>query len=598
MNIANTIRKSAGLEKSTIKGGEIISRILAAEGVEAAFGIIDGTYFGMYSTFAEYGISLYTPRHETSALHMAGAYARLTGKLGVAMASNGPGVANALPGVAVEQAEGNRVLLITSSRREGIIYPERGGTFQYFPQVEVISPMAKWSAAVPSADRVAELTRRALRESFSGRPGVVHLDVPESVMNGTYDVDPRWFRDPALSRVQRPLQPAAEDIEAAADLLTRASKPMIHAGSGVVHAGAYEALEAVAEALGAPVTTSWGGRAAIDERSPYSIAMPYVGAVKKARCESDVVLVLGSRLGETDFWAKPPYWAPADRQKLIQVDVDPLAIGNNRPVDVAVQADIGAFLAALAETLRSRRFAPVREGRARWLSSLRKAADNRRAKLDKHLANRSLPMHPAHVATTCNEVFDDDAVLVVDGGNTSIWAHFFYQLRKANTVLGTAKMGMLGAGVSQAVAAKVARPDSEVLCIIGDGAMGFHVQEIETAVRCGLNVTWLVLCDKQWGMVKINQQFSLKPIKTLINKSLSPEETINADLNEIEFDQVARAMGAHGERVADPAGLASAIERCRLSGKPAVIHVDVDPVAHMWAPELKTFKDMHAEPKG
>ncbi|MDP6943138.1 MAG: thiamine pyrophosphate-dependent enzyme, partial [Myxococcota bacterium] len=126
----------------------------------------------------------------------------------------------------------------------------------------------------------------------------------------------------------------------------------------------------------------------------------------------------------------------------------------------------------------------------------------------------------------------------------------------------------------------------------------FHLQEIETAVRCGLNVIWLVLCDKQWGMVKINQQFSLKPIKTLINKSLSPEETINADLNEIEFDQVARAMGAYGERVADPAGLASAIERCRLSGKPAVIHVDVDPVAHMWAPDLKTFKDMHAEPNG
>ena len=134
--------------------------------------------------------------------------------------------------------------------------------------------------------------------------------------------------------------------------------------------------------------------------------------------------------------------------------------------------------------------------------------------------------------------------------------------------------------------------------MIGDGAMGFHLQEVETAVRNGLQIVWLVLCDKQWGMVKINQQFALKPIKTLVKKSLGPDETINADLHEIEFDVVARAMGAHGERVADPGGLENAVRRAIASGKPAVIHVDVDPVAHMWAPNLKDFKDMHAEPRG
>ena len=120
-----------------VPGGEIVARMLAAEGVDTMFGIIDGTYFGLYTSLPTVGIELYTPRHETSALHMAGTYARLTGRLGVAMASNGPGVANALPGVAVEQGEGNRVLLITSARRTGISYPERGGTFQYFDQVGV-----------------------------------------------------------------------------------------------------------------------------------------------------------------------------------------------------------------------------------------------------------------------------------------------------------------------------------------------------------------------------------------------------------------------------------------------------------------------------
>jgi acetolactate synthase-1/2/3 large subunit len=157
-------------------------------------------------------------------------------------------------------------------------------------------------------------------------------------------------------------------------------------------------------------------------------------------------------------------------------------------------------------------------------------------------------------------------------------------------------MGMLGAGVAQALGAQVAHPGRQVYCIIGDGAMGFHPQEIETAVRNQLPVIYLVLCDRQWGMVKMNQQFALRPLKTLVMKSLGPDETINADLGEIEFDALARSMGAHGERVADPRGLADAIRRAQASGRCAVIHVDVDPVEHMWAPNLKTFKDMHQEP--
>ncbi|MGM0577744.1 MAG: thiamine pyrophosphate-binding protein [Myxococcota bacterium] len=589
------VSKLLGRDKA--RGGEIIARILASEGVERAFGIIDGTYFGLYASFEPNGIDLVTPRHETSALHMAGSYARLTGRLGVAIASNGPGVANALPGVAVEQAEGNRVLLITSSRREGIVYPDRGGAFQCFPHVDVIGPMSKWSELVPSVDRLAELTRAALRESFTGRPGVVHLDVPESIMNGTYDVDGSWFRPPETYRVTQPIPPHPEQVTAAAKLLSSAERPMIHAGSGVLHAEAFDEMSTLAELLEAPVTTSWGARAAIDERSRYSVPMPFVATVNRARAESDAVLVLGSRLGETDWWGKAPYWATPDEQKMVQVDLDPSTIGNNRPADVAVQADVKTFLRALIDALRSEGVGS-RETRRPWIDDLRSECASRREDLDEKLDDDRMPMHPAHVAATCRQVFDDDAILVADGGNSVIWAHFFHEVRAPNTLLATAKMGMLGAGCAQVLGAKVARPDKQVYCITGDGAMGFHPQEVETAVRKGLQVIWLVLCDKQWGMVKMNQQFALNPVKTLVKKSLSEEETIHADLGEIAFDDMARSMGAHGERVADPSGLANAIRRSLASGKPAVIHVDVDPVAHMWAPNLKDFKDMHAEPKG
>jgi acetolactate synthase-1/2/3 large subunit len=166
---------------ANVTGGEIIVRMLRDEGVEKIFGIIDGTYFGLYSNCSRYGIQLVTPRHEATAAHMAGAYARMTGRLGVCIASSGPGVANVLAGVPVENAEGNRVLLITSGRRTGITYPDRGGAYQYFNQVGAIKPMAKWSGCAASFARIPELMRRALRLSYKGRPGVVHLDVPENI---------------------------------------------------------------------------------------------------------------------------------------------------------------------------------------------------------------------------------------------------------------------------------------------------------------------------------------------------------------------------------------------------------------------------------
>jgi acetolactate synthase-1/2/3 large subunit len=588
---------AAVLKRNTIKGGEVVTRMLATEGVAKVFGIIDGTYFGMYSSFESHGISLITPRHETCAAHMAGAYARLTGKLGVCIASNGPGVANILPGVAVENAEGNRVLLITSSRRHGIIYPDRGGTFQCFPQVEVTAPMTKWSCAVPSVDRLAEIMRRALRISYTGRPGVVHIDVPEDIMNAGIEPDATWFRSVDQYRSRVPLTPTERQVKTAARMLTSAKRPVIHAGSGIVHAGASDQLHELAELLQAPITTSWAARGALDERRSESVPMHYIDVVNKARTKADLVLILGSRVGETDWWGKAPYWGTPDVQKTIQVDIDAEHLGNIRPVDLGIQADVKEFLRLVIEEVRGASIAHIKTSRRELIDELNRDKAAVRKKLDKHLDDR-IPMSSAHVATTCRKMFDDDAVIVIDGGNTAIWANFFHEVRTPNTVLGTAKMGMLGAGVSQALGAQVAHPRRQVYCVIGDGAMGFHQQEVETAVRNELPVIFLVLCDKQWGMVKMNQQFALKPLKTLVMKSLDSSETINADLSETRFDDLARAMGAHGERVSDPAGLRGAIERSQASGKCSVIHVDVDPVKHMWAPKLKVFKDMHDEPKG
>ena len=580
-----------------ISGGEVLARMLQAEGVEKVFGIIDGTYFGFYSSLHKLGIEIVTPRHETCAAHMAGAYARLTGRLGVCMASNGPGVANLLPGLVVENAEGNRVLAITSCRRPQIVYPDRGGAYQAFDQVGAISHFSKWSHSVVSFDRVAELGRTALRHCFEGRPGVVHLDVPETIMNGKVKADvPIW--KPHQYRRTEPIVPSPRQVERAAEMLAAAELPIIHAGSGVIHAGAYDELRRVAELLHAPVTTSWAGRGVLPETSDLAVPMAFIKLNHEVRNDADLVLVVGSRLGETDWWGKAPYWRHPSEQQMIQVDVDGHILGANKPAELTVLSDAKLFLAALAERLAARQGQMNLDARRRKVAKYRETIRSERAKLDEKLTDMAVPMNSAHVAHVCQQVFPEGTVLVADGGNTAVWAMMFHEMRVPNTILSTFKFGMLGAGVAQALGAAVARPGHPVCCIIGDGAMGFHPQEIETAVRNGLRAIYLVLCDKQWGMVKMNQQFALKPIKTLIRKSLGPDETINADLGEIRFDTLAESMGAHGERVADPRELRPAIERALASDGPAVIHVDVDPVKHMWAPGLMHFKDMHLEPKG
>ena len=576
-------------------GGDALARMLAAEGVEVVFGIVDGTYMGFFASFEKHGIRMVSPRHETSAAHMAGAYARLTGKLGVCMASNGPGVANILPGVAVENGEGNRVLLITSSRRTPIAYPDRGGTYQYFNQTGVTRAMTKWSGAVPSFDRLPEFFRRAARISWTGRPGVVHLDVPETVMNGVFEADGIDLRPPHAYRRTEPIEASASQVARAAELLRNAERPHIHAGSGVLHAHASDALEQLAEAMGSPFTTSWAGRGALPDNHEQLLPIWAMEPINQARSEADVVLVVGSRLGETDWWGKPPYWGKPDEQKLIQVDIDEEILGLNKATELAIVADAGTFLSALAADLRQSPLSDERlqANRART-AGLAEGVGKVRAQLDMALQNTASPMHSAQVPAACQRFFGDDTVHVFDGGNATVWASFFTEINRPDTLLSTFKFGMLGAGVSQALAGQIARPDSKVVCIIGDGAMGFHFQELETALRNELPVIYLVLCDKQWGMVKLTQSIALGMLRPAIGTD--QQGTINADFEEIAFDKIAEAMGCHGERVSDPADLEAALQRCVDSGKPSVVHVDVDPNMHLFAPGLQEFKAMHQEP--
>jgi acetolactate synthase-1/2/3 large subunit len=568
--------------------------MLRAEGVEVVFGIVDGSYFGLCQGLREEGIRLVSPRHETSGAHMAGAYARMTGRLGVCMASNGPGAANVLPGVAVENGEGNRVLVLTSWRRAAIVGPDRGGAYQYFDQVGVMRPMTKWSGAARSFERIPEALQRAFRISYEGRPGVVHVTIPEDVLNGSFADEPA-LPAPECYRRTEPLAPPAAAVQRAAELLAQAQLPLLQVGSGVVHGDAAALVEELARVLRAPITTSFGGRPAVDERLPNKIPM-LPPLIDEVRCAADVVLALGTRFGETDWWGKPPYWGDPSVQRVIQVDCDQQTLGLNRPVELAVLAELRPFLEALLASLKNLDLGDLAAREARIDEWAGRAADLRTFLKSAAADEDAEPLHSAFVPLVCREFFADDAILVIDGGNTAVWTNLYHEHRTPGCLLSTFKFGMLGAGPGQALGAQVACPGRQVYAILGDGAMGMHPQEIETAVRHALPVVFLVLCDRQWGMVKFSQSMALDP-ETMAEKRVLPAgATLNTDFEEIRFDDLARSMGAHGERVSRARDLRPALERCVASGGPAVVHVDVDPVAHLWAPGLDVFKKMHLEP--
>jgi len=360
-----------------------------------------------------------------------------------------------------------------------------------------------------------------------------------------------------------------------------------------VHARAYEQVAALAEKLHAPVTTSWGAQSVLPGDHRLGIPLGAMNVATEARAAADLFLVVGSRLGETDWWGRGPRWGGPGKT-VIQVDVDEEILGLNKPVDMAVLGDAGLFCTEVTEALEADPVpGPVLDGRRDWAAGLDAAKAKLAGERNLALLHQNAPMHPAHVPHVARRVFGEDALVVVDGGNTAVWVTMYHSPGKAGSVFSTFKFGMLGAGPGQALGLKAAFPERPVYCITGDGAMGMHVQEIETAVRHHLPVVFLVLCDRQWGMVKLTQQVGLGPIREVLG--VKAEGTINADFGEVRFDEVARAMGAHGERVSAPDDLEPAIRRAIASGRAAVVHVDVDPAQHLLAPGLLEFREMHQE---
>jgi acetolactate synthase-1/2/3 large subunit len=559
-------------------GGELLLKCLKEEGISVLFGILDGSFNPFLAKLDDYGMRFVNPRHEAAAAHMAEAYARIRGEPAVVIGGIGPGAANMVSGIVTAYAEGSPVIAISGQRRRNIIYPDRGGAFQNVDLLGLYEPVTKWSAGVRQWRRLPELIRRAFREAVSGRPGPVYLEIPEDVMRGTGDPATVDVWSPVQYRAGRPCSGDAVLVGQAADMLAEAKRPLLHAGAGVSWSGGWGEFQALADHLAASMTTSLSARGVVPEDHPRYFHPLNRDALEAARTEADVVLAVGGRLGELDNWGRAPSWGAPAEQKVIHIDVDPTAIGLNRPVDLGIVGDARAVLTALLGAVK-KRTEPKAEHAG--FEKYRALTQEWRDQMEVTLNAPEGQINPGRMVQVVREFFPPDAITCMDGGNTSLWTASFNPILSPRSYLYTAKFGHLGTGLPYAIGAKLAAPERSVYLISGDGALGFNIQELETARRYGANITVVVSCDQGWGMERSSQLFA--QIGDMVECDLYPET---------RYDLVAQAFGCHGELVSELDQLRPALERAAEADKPALIQVMVDPMNNLAPPGLLVFGSM------
>jgi len=565
-----------------ISGAEALVRCLIEEGVRYVFGIpgdqCNPITDAIYRLGGEAGLKFVTTRHEQAAAHVADAWARVTGEPGVCLGTVGPGVADLVPGVYPAWADSVPMVVLGAQNQTWRCYPEHG-SMQALDQIPLMTPITKWRALVNDVRRMPELVQLAFRATSSGRLAPVYLDLPNNVLCDKIDTEacpilsPQRYRATTLSVADSSL------IDRAAEMLANARWPLIHPGGGVLRSGAWAEVRELAEYLSAPVTTSLGARGAIPEDHPLCL-IPGATAAFKAQAAADVVLLVGGRLGEGDFWGRPPLWGEINTQRWIQIDIEPQNIALNRPVDLALVGDAKSTLRALLEAVKMRtepkaenpQFADARQAQKTWVSSWEEGARSDKT-----------PIHPLRLMREVRQFFPREAIYAQDGGNTPVWSFYQNRIYEPRTFLHAFDSGHLGSGVPYAVAAKLARPDIAVYCITGDGSFGFNAMEMETARRENAPIIVIIANDRAWGMIKATQKLSYGG------------RYCGVDFTDARYDKLAEALGCYGERVTEPAQIRPALQRAVESGLPAVLDVIVDSDVHLEAPDAVLLDSLWME---
>ncbi len=535
-----------------LTGGRLVARMLRREGVTTAFTLSGLHVAPIYAGCVEEGVRLVDTRHEQAAAHAADAWARLTRGVGVAIVTAGPGVTDAVTGVANAWAASAPLILLGGAAPT---FNQGRGSLQEMPQTQLFAGITKWSERVPSTGLVPSFLARAFRVALAGRPGPVFLELPWDVLSNGAEEE---LADQATSyrtSARSPGDPA--QVEAALALLRAAERPVLVAGSSVYWDDAAAPLSDLALRAGLPVYLNGMGRGCLPAAHPSLLQL----SRKDALAQADLVLVVGTPLDFRLGYGAEPGFAPG--AKVVQVDVDAAEIGRNRPVQVGLVGDSRSVLGQLAAG------AARREGGA-WLAALREKEAERAARQREFEASGQRPIHHFRLAREIDAAARraGDVTFVGDGGNVVAVAAKVLRVERPGRWLDPGPLGCLGVGAPFALAAKLLAPERPVCVVQGDGAFGLNGMDYETAVRFRLPMVVVVGNDAAWGQIRV-------PQVSLYGEDHSPATR----LAPTRYDRVVQALGGAGEHVEDPSDLPAALDRAFASGTVYCVDVAIDPEA-------------------
>ncbi len=545
-----------------LNGSEILAKALKREGVDELFFLMGGPMLAAESASIKEGIRCIDVRHEQAAAMMAQAYSRLQQRPGVCMAASGPatinlstGLANALIDCCPVVALGGASPILGNGKQ----------VFQEIDQMEIMSGCVKYAARVHDAHRIPELLNTAMQRAMSGKPGPVYLDLPGDVLYQMVDEEKvNWALSGRSILGSRP--PADEgQIETLVQALSKAERPVILSGSGIIWSQAWEELHALVDATGIPFYTTPQGRGVVPE--DHECCFP--AARSTAFRDADLIVVLGTRLNYIVAHLAAPRFSADATIARIDIDVDEIA-ESPRKLDIPIVADAKTALGQLNKAIEGRIDPSQYE---QWRNSLAEKEASKRSSPGSNSLSDAVPIHPLRLCEEVKNFMNRDAVLVVDGQEILNYGRQSMPTYAPGHRLNSGPFGTMGVGLPFGLGAKVAKPDTQVIVVHGDGSFGLNSMELDTAVRH--NIPLLVV-------ISLNGGWTADPDK----------DKPGRELGYTRYDQMAEALGCYSEYVEEPGEIQSALVRAQAKvdeGMVAVVNVKTDPAARATTQRFATY---------
>ena len=528
-----------------MKASDILVKALENEGVEYIFGLPGEENLDLIESLRASRIKLIVTRHEQAAGFMAATYGRLTGKAGVCLSTLGPGATNLVTAAAYAQLGGMPMIMITGQKP---IRKSKQGHFQIVNVVDMMRPLAKLSKQIVGAGSIASTVREAFRVAEDERPGAVHLELPE-------DVAAEPAESASLLPVYRVRRPAAEEkaVLAAVELIKKARQPLILVGAGANRKLISKILRELIDKTGIPFFTTQMGKGVIDERHPLYLGTAALTSGDYLHCAvdaADLIINVGH-----DVIEKPPFIMRPEGQAVIHINFSNAHVDEVYFPQWEVIGDIGNALWQIKERL---------EPAAHWdFSYFKRVKTELDARIASGAQDERSPLIPQRIVSDIRRIMPAEGILTLDNGMYKLWFARHYRAYERNTVLLDNALATMGAGLPSAMAAKLVYPDRPVMAVVGDGGFMMNSQELETAVRLGLNLVVVILNDNGFGMIRWKQ-------------SAAGFDRYGLEFGNPDFVKYAQAYGAKGYRIEKAGDLAERAAECLRAPGVHIIEVPVD----------------------